>query len=100
MNSAKMRKLAFVAAWLASCGESVCDESARRFCQRVLGCNLIPDASFDACLSAKKKRMKDLGATDAQCANLQFEIEHMTCCQLASASGVTVDACKDTPKTP
>jgi len=100
MNSVKMRRLALVAVLLASCGESVCDLSARRYCQRTLLCNIIRDAEFDGCLLAKRKRLRDLGFTDAQCAEAQFEVEHASCCALASAVGVTLDACKDTPKTP
>ena len=48
---------------LVSCGETVCDEAARKYCQRVLFCNIIPDAGFDDCLLAKKKRLRDLGLT-------------------------------------
>ena len=78
---------------LVSCGETVCDEAARKYCQRVLFCNIIPDAGFDDCLLAKKKRLRDLGLTDKQCADAQFEVGRQSRCELAAAVGATIPAC-------
>lgn len=93
MNSANNMRQALLAVLLASCGESVCDQSARTWCQRVLGCNLIADDDFDGCVRTKSKRLRDLAATDEQCAQLQFKVKSQSCCEIAKDAGKTVNGC-------
>ena len=78
-----MKKTFLALMLVVGCGKSVCDESAERYCRRLLNCRIDTTEEFDRCLTSQKKRFAAFAATDAMCSDAAALAEQTACCDIA-----------------